>query len=50
MIPMVIESGETATETEIRDVISSKEHHESTLQHSLKIHWENFRYITYIEF
>jgi hypothetical protein len=48
-IPLVIESGETATETEITDLISSKEHHEFTLQHSLKTLWENFRYATYID-
>lgn len=46
MIPLVIESGETATEIEIRDLISSKGCHECTLQHSLKILWENFRYST----
>jgi hypothetical protein len=51
MIPLVLESGETATETEIRDLINCRGHHEFTLQHSLKILWENFRFVhTQIEF
>jgi hypothetical protein len=44
VIPIVIGSGEIATEIGIRNLINSRGHHECTLQHILRTLWENFRY------